>query len=302
VSASANGALAREIADYVAAQASAPLRLVEVAVDASKAVPVLRGRVLTTKQGAAVGEIARRHGARLAIEVVGDPEAGLEEGWLLPTGDKVEVWRGPDQVGEDRARQTEYLAADGPLRRLGDLAGALLVQGPDLTIGWVEEPLVRSADAVASRADWARRVRARSGEPVAPDQEARRLPGDLPEALITAGREALGTPYRWGGTTPVGYDCSGLVQRLFSLATGVLLPKHSGDQRQVGRRVTEGEAQAGDLLFAAPIGQRVGHVMLLTSSSTLLHACRTEGRVIEEPVEENAKRYQHQGYRRPVQF
>jgi hypothetical protein len=42
--------------------------------------------------------------------------------------------------------------------------------------------------------------------------------------------------------------------------------------------------------------------MLLTSSSTLLHACRTEGRVIEEPVEENAKRYQHQGYRRPVQF
>ena len=82
----------------------------------------------------------------------------------------------------------------------------------------------------------------------------------------------------------------------------MLLPKHTGDQRHVGARLTAGEPRAGDLLFATPIGEKVGHVMMLTSPATVLHACRTEESVIEESLDDNAKRYQHQGYRRPVQL
>jgi cell wall-associated NlpC family hydrolase len=132
--------------------------------------------------------------------------------------------------------------------------------------------------------------------------------------LLEAARSHLGVPYRWGGTTDRGFDCSGLVQRVFAAATGVLLPKHTGDQRRVGARVarvarpTNADANEvvdvhpGDLLFATPRSQRVGHVMLLSSADTVLHACRTEMKVIEEPLSANARRYQHQGFRRPVLF
>jgi hypothetical protein len=292
-------ALATEVAAYVDSQAGVPLPLVQVSVNDSG---VVRGKVLTPAQAAAIRKIAAAHGADAELEVIADPELRLEQAWLVMTGPGLELWRDPQSIGQDDARQTDYIAGDGHLRLLGRLPGALLVQGPDLTIGWIEEGGVAGTDPESSHADWDRRVRAVPDQAVHADPAVLRLNADLVNRLIDAGRDTLETPYRWGGTTKYGYDCSGLVQRLFSLTTGVLLPKHTGDQRHVGVRVADGEARAGDLLFATPIGQKVGHVMLLTSPSSVLHACRTEGKVIEETIEDNARRYQHQGYRRPVEL
>ena len=42
--------------------------------------------------------------------------------------------------------------------------------------------------------------------------------------------------------------------------------------------------------------------MVLSTPDTVLHACRTEMKVIEEPISANALRYRHQGYRRPVEL
>jgi cell wall-associated NlpC family hydrolase len=302
MTASTTGGLAAEVAEYVDSQASVPLPLVEVAVTEAGGTAVVRGRVLTPRQAAAVEGIARRHGAAVDIQVIADPANRLEQDWLILTGPAIEVWRDPQSIGEDHARQTEYLADDGPLRLLGRLPGTLLVQGPDLTTGWIEEEGVAATDPEAPRADWERRPRAVPDAAVQPDPAVQQHNADVLGGLVTAGREALGTLYRWGGTTPSGYDCSGLVQRLFWRTTGVMLPKHSGDQRHVGVRLTDGEPCAGDLLFATPIGEKVGHVMILTSPATVLHACRTEESVIEESLDDNAKRYQHQGYRRPVQL
>jgi cell wall-associated NlpC family hydrolase len=295
-------ALATEVARFVDSQASVPLPLVDVAVDETTASPVLRGRVLTTAQASSLAKIAADHGASAEVEVIADPAQRLEQAWLVMTGPALEIWRDPQSIGEDSARQTEYLAGDGHLRLLGRLPGALLVQGPDLTIGWIDETAVAAAEPESSRVDWERRVRAAPDVAVGADPAIIRLHVDLPARLMATAREALETPYRWGGTTQLGYDCSGLVQRLFSLTTGVLLPKHTGDQRHVGVRVGDGGGRACDVLFGTPLGQKVGHVMLLTSPASVLHACRTEERVIEESIEENARRYQHQGYRRPVEL
>jgi cell wall-associated NlpC family hydrolase len=90
------------------------------------------------------------------------------------------------------------------------------------------------------------------------------------------------------------------VQRAFLAATGVLLPRHTAEQRRVGARITVAEVRAGDLLFASVRGRRVGHVMLMSGPDRVIHACRTEERVIEEDLAENALRYAHQGWRRPV--
>ncbi|MEA2646648.1 MAG: hypothetical protein QOE92_1731 [Chloroflexota bacterium] len=294
--------LAAEVAAYAETQSHAPLPVVALHVDDGGGAPVVRGRVLTSKQAHAVGEIAGSHGASTELDVLGDPAARLEQSWLMITAPAIELWRDPASIGEDAARQTEYIAGDGHLRLLGRGEGTLLVQGPDLTIGWVPQVNLAPTNSDASREEFERRVRAIPDAAVLPDEALLRLHADLRARLVDAGRQAIGTPYRWGGTSSHGYDCSGLVQRLFSLTTGVLLPKHTGDQRHVGMRIPDGKAAAGDLLFATPVDQKVGHVMLVTGSDTVLHACLSEQQVIEESLDDNRRRYQHQGYRRPVQF
>jgi cell wall-associated NlpC family hydrolase len=289
----------------VRAWATAPLPVVQLDVDRSSAGLVVKGKVLTFGQARQVRRMAEARGAAIDVAVLADPEQGLEEGWLEITADGVlEVWREPTEMGRDHARQTEYLPSDGPLRLLGQTGATRLVQGPDLSLGWVVAGGLAATDGEAARLDWAGRRRSQEDAVVPPGLASTSDTGgdSVLDAVLAAARAQLGAPYRWGGTTPRGFDCSGLVQRVFADATGVLLPKHTGDQRHAGVRVTAASADTGDLLFATPRSQRIGHVMLLTSPETVLHACRTENKVIEEPLEANATRYQHQGYRRPVQL
>jgi cell wall-associated NlpC family hydrolase len=303
----AGTSLEADVAALVLASLSLPFPGVRLEVGAGAGGPVVRGRVLTLGQARVVRRLAAVHAAAVEIDVIADPAHRLEEGWLDIAGEApIEVWREPALIGRDHARQTEYLPGDGPLRQLGSREAVSLIQGPDLTLGWVGTEALAPADGDAARRHWAEVRRAQEGEPVLPDPARLSPPGggaELLAGLLGAARSYLGVPYRWGGTTGRGFDCSGLVQRAFADATGVLLPKHTGDQRHVGVRVGRADgdgAQPGDLLFASPRGRHLGHVMLVSSADTVLHACRTEMRVIEEPLAANAERYQHQGFRRPV--
>lgn len=289
-------AFADALRDFTASNSGRGIDAVRLQVDVLDGAPLVTGRVLTFKQARGVEELARRHGARLQLEVVADPAAGLEKGWVEPAVAVLDAWREPARAGEEMGRQDQYLlGADGPLRRLGEDGDFLLVQGPDLAIGWVAAADVRETDPEAARAAWQHVERASEGA-ARPAVKG----GGSAAGVLRRARMELGIPYLWGGTTHRGFDCSGLLLRVMLDATGVLLPRHTGDQRRAGERVVAGQARAGDLLFARPRQQRVGHVLLMTSASTVLHACRTEHRVLEEGLEENARRYQHQGWRRPV--
>jgi cell wall-associated NlpC family hydrolase len=296
------------IAEIVRAASSQPLPGVQLSVVQRDDRVAVTGTVVTAGQAQAVSRLADAHGADVEVAVLADPAQGLEQGWLAITGEGLsggvlEVWREPALMGRDHARQTEYLAADGPLRLLGRSGAAQLVQGPDLTLGWIGEAGVAETGSDAARLRWDGVRRSEQGSAVLPDPSMLTFGGGAMDALaavIGASRAHLGVPYRWGGTTAAGFDCSGFLQRVFASETGVLLPKHTGDQRRAGIRVSASSARAGDLLFAAPKSRRVGHVMLVTSPDTVIHACQTESRVIEEPLQVNAERYQHQGYRRPV--
>jgi hypothetical protein len=101
-------------------------------------------------------------------------------------------------------------------------------------------------------------------------------------ADLWALRVFAGTPYQWGGVTPWGVDCSGLVQTTF-LARGVSLPRDAAQQVKCGEAVAPGEQRAGDLLFFAERGERVSHVAFAGPSDTLVHSTLACGGLVLEP-------------------
>lgn len=91
-------------------------------------------------------------------------------------------------------------------------------------------------------------------------------------AAIAAAQSVLGTPYRWGGTSPsTGFDCSGLTGWAWARA-GVSLPRTSRAQFAGTQRVPLDQIQPGDLVF---YGSPIHHVGLYIGGGMMIHSPRT---------------------------
>jgi probable lipoprotein NlpC len=76
-------------------------------------------------------------------------------------------------------------------------------------------------------------------------------------------KEWLGTPYRWGGVSKSGIDCSAFTQAYFFDVLNAEIPKNSQDQRKLGSSITISEIQDNDLLFCHRQGyQNINHVAI----------------------------------------
>jgi cell wall-associated NlpC family hydrolase len=92
-----------------------------------------------------------------------------------------------------------------------------------------------------------------------------------------------GAPYEWGGVTPWGVDCSGLVQTTFA-ARGTVLPRDAALQLGRGAEVPLDGRRPGDLLFfRGESGNGVTHVAFSAEGDGLIHSTVSCGGVVAEP-------------------
>jgi hypothetical protein len=104
------------------------------------------------------------------------------------------------------------------------------------------------------------------------------MPGMDPAKLAPAttpvetALQFLNRPYLWGGRTPMGIDCSGLVQIAFKIH-GTALPRDASQQAQKGITVDFiSDARPGDVLFFSADTDNISHTGILFSNETIIHA------------------------------
>ncbi|NTW68703.1 MAG: C40 family peptidase [Chlorobiaceae bacterium] len=99
-----------------------------------------------------------------------------------------------------------------------------------------------------------------------------RVPDQALNDLFDSIDNALGTSYRSGGSSPDGFDCSGLVTYLYKKNFRMLLPRTAGEQALLGPLVEKKNLEAGDLLFFSIRGGRIDHVGIFMGNDSFAHA------------------------------
>lgn len=95
--------------------------------------------------------------------------------------------------------------------------------------------------------------------------------GGLREEFVAYAEQFIGVPYVWGGDSPSGFDCSGLVQ--FTLRHfGVTLPRTSYDQYLAGAPVYRQDLQPGDLVFFDTDGPGASHNGIYVGNGKFINA------------------------------
>ena len=97
--------------------------------------------------------------------------------------------------------------------------------------------------------------------------------------MLRTATDLIGTPYRNGGSTVEGFDCSGFVQYVYA-QHGVRIPRTVRRQAEVGARVRE--AEAGDLVFFQTDGHGPTHVGIALGPDRFIHAPSSRGVVRTE--------------------
>ncbi|HVN61629.1 MAG TPA: NlpC/P60 family protein [Gaiellaceae bacterium] len=108
-----------------------------------------------------------------------------------------------------------------------------------------------------------------TAQPPVPATPAAPLPAGHPDAASVAARY-LGVPYVWGGATPAGFDCSGLVVYVYA-QLGVVLPHYTGALWALGVPVPRDQLQQGDLVFF----DALDHVGIYIGAGQFIHAPHT---------------------------
>jgi cell wall-associated NlpC family hydrolase len=103
--------------------------------------------------------------------------------------------------------------------------------------------------------------------------------GGVPNDLLAYAKQFVGTPYVWGGNSPLGFDCSGFVQYVYR-HFGRELPRISYQQAQ-GKRISLDQAKVGDLVAWDTSSRNNGadHIAIYAGNGMVIHAPKPGDRV-----------------------
>jgi len=144
-------------------------------------------------------------------------------------------------------RETIAVTVDTRLQLVSEQSHRSKIRLPDGRFGWVrrEDVTVRTADF--------------------------RYPVTSRKQMVGVGKRFLGVPYLWGGTTPLGFDCSGFVQLVCKM-NGINLPRDADMQFMVGRPIESKDLQPADLLFFSNMNTGITHVGMFIGAGEFIHA------------------------------
>jgi len=119
----------------------------------------------------------------------------------------------------------------------------------------------------------------------APDApEARKADESIKDRLLRVAQRMLAVPYRFGGTTLWGLDCSGFVQKTFAFLN-LDLPRSAREQFREGAKVAKADLSPGDLVFFRTYAEYPSHVGIYLGDNRFVHASSRERKVTVESLD-----------------
>lgn len=177
----------------------------------------------------------------------------LPETYLVAKGDTLE--KIADRFGLD----------SGALAEINELDGSKLAIGKKLSLVDRSVPVaqVQSPEPAVSEDELR--------EAAQPTAGAEGETESLPERVTRVAKMMLSTPYRFGGTTLKGIDCSGYVRKTFSFLD-FELPRSAREQYRIGEAVSKSDLSVGDLVFFRTYAKYPSHVGIYLGNNQFIHA------------------------------
>ena len=94
--------------------------------------------------------------------------------------------------------------------------------------------------------------------------------------LLTTAKKYIGVPYQFGGDTPKAFDCSGYLQYVFA-QNGMKLPRTADLQYKLGKSMSAGNLEAGDLVFFTTYEPGASHCGIYLGQGEFIHASSSKG-------------------------
>ena len=135
--------------------------------------------------------------------------------------------------------------------------------------------------------------------PVAEKKKDRKKKG-VRSRIVAEARSWIGTPYRYGGESRAGTDCSGMVMKVYRDVAGIRLPRNSAKQGEYCRRIKRSELLLGDLVFfSSRKGKGINHVGIYIGNGCFVHASTSRGVIVSDLDQEYYSRTYHSSGRVP---
>lgn len=182
-------------------------------------------------------------------------------------------------------KSTEIAAVQMQMRELGYIAGA-----PDGFYSWRFSQAVKAyqrsqglkADGIIDSLTYLRIM----GKPfpTPPKVTTRKVPEKAEAkvgAIIATAKKFIGVPYKFGGTTAKGFDCSGFLQYVFS-QHGKKIPRSADVQYTIGKPIARNQLQPGDLVFFSTYEPGPSHDGIYLGNGQFIHASSSRGVMISK--------------------